>query len=137
MSSCDFDVILGMNWLSKYHVTVNHFIKEVVLKFSDYKKSDIIGIVRYELTQENFPADLIVLSYLELNVTLSMNWLTRYWAMVNSYTKEIILELPVQVKVAFYGERQVVLNCLVSTSMAFYMIKRWMLDIRGLCRRWY
>ena len=49
-----------------------------MLKFSDYKKSDITGIVRYELTQEKFSADLIVLSYLELNVTLSMNWLTKY-----------------------------------------------------------
>ena len=36
-----FDVILGMNWLSKYHVTVNHFTEEVVFKLSDYKKNDI------------------------------------------------------------------------------------------------
>ena len=41
----DFDVILGMNWLSKGDVTVNRFIKEVVLGFSDYKKSDIYVIL--------------------------------------------------------------------------------------------
>ena len=42
---------------------------------------------------------------------------------MNGYTKKIILELPVQVKVVFCGERQVVLNCLVSTMIAFHMIK--------------
>ena len=49
MSFYDFDVILGMNWLSKYHVTVNHFTKKVVLKLSDYKKSDIPGSLGKEL----------------------------------------------------------------------------------------
>ena len=49
MSFYDFDVTLGMNWLSKYHVTVNHFTKEVVLKLSDYKKSDIPGSLGKEL----------------------------------------------------------------------------------------
>ena len=65
MSSWDFDVILGMNWLSKYHVTVNHFTKEVVLKFLDYKKSDIhlilFGVecyIKYELVNQ-------ILSYSE------------------------------------------------------------------------
>ena len=65
MSFYDFDIILGMNWLSTYHVTVNHFTKEVVLKLSDYKKSDIhvilFGVkcyIKYELANQ-------ILSYSE------------------------------------------------------------------------
>ena len=55
----DFDVILGMNWLSKGDVIVNCFIKEVVLEFSDYKKNDIYVILsgvdcyfKYELVNQ-------------------------------------------------------------------------------------
>ena len=36
-----FGVTLGMNWLSKYYVTVNYDTEEVVFKLSDYKKNDI------------------------------------------------------------------------------------------------
>ena len=53
------------------------------------------------INTEEFPADLIVLPLLELDVILGMDWLTRHRAVVNSYTKEVIFDLPGQAKVVF------------------------------------
>ena len=45
--------------------------------------------------------DLIVFSLIKLDVTLSVDWLTRHSAMANRYVQEIILDLSEQVKVVF------------------------------------
>ena len=76
-----------------------------------------------KISNRDFPADLIVLPPLELDVILGMDWLTRHRAVVNCYTNEVIFDLPGKAKVIFRGERQAVPTCLVSTSTAFHMIK--------------
>ena len=70
-----------------------------------------------------FPVDLIVLPLLDLDIILGMDWLTRHRAVVNCYTKEVILELPGQSQVIFCGDRLAVPSCLVSAISAFQMIK--------------
>ena len=38
MSFFDFDVILGMDWLTRHHAVVNCFTKEVAFEFGDQQK---------------------------------------------------------------------------------------------------
>ena len=50
-------------------------------------------------------ADLIVLELEDLDVILGMDWLSKYRAVVNCFTKEVVLETPDHQRVSFSGER--------------------------------
>ena len=39
----DYDVILGMNWLSKYHACVDYYHKTVTIQFED-ETSDMFQV---------------------------------------------------------------------------------------------
>ena len=68
-------------------------------------------------------ADLIMLELEDLDVILGMDWLGRYHAVVNCFTKEVVLISPDQQRVVFSGERQVVPSCLISAVQAFRLIR--------------
>ena len=57
-----------------------------------------------QINMVEFPADLIVFPLLELDIILGMDWLSRYRAIVNCYTKEVVFDRPGMDKVVFYGE---------------------------------
>ena len=52
-----------------------------------------------------FLADLILFPLLKLDIILGMDWLTQHGAMVNCYTKEVVLDMPGSNKVVFCGDR--------------------------------
>ena len=39
----EFDVILGINWLSKHHTIVNYYTKEVIIETSGQEKIILMG----------------------------------------------------------------------------------------------
>lgn len=52
-----------------------------------------------------------------------MYWLSRHYAQVDCYTKEVILKSLNQEKIVFYGVRQVIPSCLILAVTAFKLIK--------------
>ena len=66
---------------------------------------------------------MILLPLREFDVILIMDWLTKHHAIVNCFTKKVIIESPNQPRVIFLGERQVVPTCLISAIKAFKMVK--------------
>ena len=68
-------------------------------------------------------ADLLLLPLREFDVILRIDWLTKHHAIVNCFTKKVIIESPNQPRVIFLGERQVVPTCLISAIKAFKMVR--------------
>lgn len=68
--------------------------------------------------------NLIILPFLEFDIILGMDWLSRHHAKVDCYTKEIIIDSPGQTRVMFCGDLQMVQSCLISTISVFKMIRK-------------
>ena len=54
-------------------------------------------------------ANMILLPLHEFDVILGMEWLTKHHAIVNYFTKEVILESPNQPRVMFLGKEKLYL----------------------------
>ena len=72
---------------------------------------------------ESLYTDLIVIKLEEFNVILGMDWLVKQHAIVNYYIKEVVIDMLGQKKVVLVGERKVMLACLISAMIAFYLIR--------------
>ena len=68
-------------------------------------------------------ADLMVINLEEFDIILGMDWLFKHHAVVNYYTKEVTIEISGQEKIVLVGERKTIPTCLISTTMAFQLIR--------------
>ena len=100
-------------WILDTDIVVHIPLEEFLVAQTAYRDYVV------QINTVEFRADLIVLTLLEFDVILGMDWLFRHRAMVNCYTKGVIINFLGQAKVVFYGERQAIPSCLVSASTTF------------------
>jgi hypothetical protein len=63
-------------------------------------------------------ADLVPLKLDEFDVILGMDWLSRWHAVVDCFTKEVTFKLPDGEEIAYCGQRRILPTCIVSAVKA-------------------
>ena len=69
------------------------------------------------------PADLILMDFKEFDIILGMDWLAKHHAILDCYTKEMVIQSLEHPKVTFVGERKSIPTCLILAVQAFRLIK--------------
>eukprot|EP00257_Ricinus_communis_P018449 XP_015577169.1 uncharacterized protein LOC107261563 [Ricinus communis] len=95
-------------------------IEPIIVPYFKFKNSLFLSSC---IDKAELRADLLLLPLREFDVILCMDWLTKHHAIVNCFTKEVILESANQPSVMFIGERQIVPACLISDVKAPEMVK--------------
>ena len=84
--------------------------------------NSIVRACPIKMGGETLYVDLVVIKLDEFDVILGMDWLAKNHAIVNCYTKEVVIDLSGK-KLVLVGERKVVPTCLISAMMAFHLIR--------------
>ena len=72
---------------------------------------------------ETLYANFVIIKLDEFDIILGMDWLAKYHAIVDCYTKKIIIDVGGLKKMVLVGDRKVVPTCLISAIVAFHLIK--------------
>ena len=59
----------------------------------------------------------------EFDVILGMDWLAKLHAIVDCYTKEVVIDIEGLKKIVLVGERKVVTICLIYAVTTFHLIR--------------
>ena len=73
---------------------------------------------------QEFLADLILLDIHDFDVILGMDWLSRHYATVDCYRKEVRFCKPGQTEVVFYGLRKTLPNSIMTAMKASKMLRK-------------
>ena len=84
--------------------------------------SSIVKICPIEVGGEILYADLVVIKLDEFDIILGMDWLAKNHAIVNYYTKEVVIDLRGK-RIVLVGERKIMPACLILAVTAFYLIR--------------
>ena len=92
----------------RHSVIVNKVYRDCPIKIREYK----------------FLGDLIELSFIEFDVILGMDWLSRHRAIVDCIMKRVTLRTPNEDEVIFIGERSNHLSNVISATIARKMVRK-------------
>ena len=76
------------------------------------------------IREYEFPGDLIELSFIEFDVILGMDWLSRHQVVVDCRMKRVTLRTPSGEEVNFISERSNHLSNVISTTTARTMVRK-------------
>ena len=105
-SETEYDILVT-NPLG-HSVIVNKMYRDCPIKIREYE----------------FLGDLIELSFMEFDVILGMDWLSRHRAIVDCRMKRVTLRTPNEDEVIFIGERSNYLSNVISAAIARKMVRK-------------
>ena len=76
-----------------------------------------------DVGKDRLIADLILIEMREFDAILGMDWLSLNRALVDCYTKEVMIEIDGERRLLMIGEQRAVPNCLVSATTALSLMK--------------
>ena len=103
---------------TEYDILVTNPLGHSVIAIRVYRDCPI------RIRENEFPRDLIELSFKEFDVILGMDWLSRHQVMVDCRMKRVTLRTPNEDEVTFIGERTNHLSNVISSATARTMVRK-------------
>ena len=83
----------------------------------------VIRACPIEIEGRTLHANFVVINLEEFDVILGMDWLSKNHTVVNCYAKEVTIETSGQERLVLVGERKTITAYLISTTIAFQLIR--------------